>query len=187
MSDQNMEKIYTGIGARETPENITAILEKLAAFLADEKYVLRSGAAEGASAAFERGCDSAGGPKEIYLPWRGFNGNNSNIYTVTEKALAIVSRFNPAWVTLNDSAKKLQGRYAHSILGEGLNRPSKFIICYTKEGKKKGGTGQALKVAERYTIPVIDLGDFDEDPSSMPTAVKEFLTAQGVDAGKLEL
>ena len=36
--------------------------------------VLRSGAAQGADSAFERGCGSVGGDKRIDLPKAGFRG-----------------------------------------------------------------------------------------------------------------
>lgn len=187
MSEEKTDHVYTGIGARETPAPLLALMEKVGAFLAAEGYLLRSGGAEGASAAFEKGCDAAKGKKNIFLPWRGFNGNNSNMYNVTEKALSLAKNFNPAWVTLNDSAKKLQGRYAHAQLGDGLNRPSDFILCYTKEGKKKGGTGQALKVADQYSIPVFDLGEFEYDHALMKSKLLEFLQGFGVNTEKLAL
>lgn len=46
---------YAGIGSRETPENICKFMTTCATFLADNDYVLRSGAAIGADAAFEVG------------------------------------------------------------------------------------------------------------------------------------
>jgi hypothetical protein len=39
-----------------------------------------------------------------------------------------------------------------------LNDPVSFIVCYTPGGSGQGGTGQALRVARAYNIPVTDLG-----------------------------
>jgi hypothetical protein len=46
------------------------------------------------------------------------------------------------------------------VLGLDLETPSKFIICWTKNGKGQGGTGQALRIAKEYGIPIFDAGKF---------------------------
>jgi predicted Rossmann fold nucleotide-binding protein DprA/Smf involved in DNA uptake len=51
-------KIYAGVGSRETPEAIQKLMFKIAAILARKGYKLRSGAAEGAAA--DRGPADAG-------------------------------------------------------------------------------------------------------------------------------
>ncbi|MCU0844876.1 MAG: hypothetical protein MUC76_08115 [Spirochaetes bacterium] len=178
---------YTGIGAREAPAAIIGMLEKTGKHMASKGYLLRSGGADGASAAFERGCDMAGGRKEIFLPWRGFNGNNSSLYAVSERAMSIASAFNPAWVTLAESAKKCQARYAHVIMGADMKKPSVCVICYTAGGKQKGGTGQALKIAQKFHVPVFDLGAFDETPDILNVKLVEFLTGLSLDAAGLEI
>lgn len=60
---------------------------------------------------------------------------------------------------LKDGAKKLQARNSHQVLGLDLNTPSDFIICWTKGGKGIGGTGQALRIAKAYNIPIFDCGE----------------------------
>ena len=179
--------VYAGIGARETQATIIAMIEKIGAFMASKGLVLRSGGAEGCSQAFERGCDSVGGEKEIFLPWRGFNGNNSPLYAVSERAMSIASGFNPAWVTLGDSAKKCAARYAHVIMGEDLKKPSAFVICYTGGGKQKGGTGQALKIAQKYKVPIFDIGVFEDTPDAIKIKLHEFLEQLSMDTAGLEI
>ena len=56
---------YAGIGSRNTPENIQAIMTKLATKLESLGWVLRSGGADGADSAFELGVLSHQN-KEIY-------------------------------------------------------------------------------------------------------------------------
>lgn len=65
---------YTGVGSRETPRDVQAVMYKFAQKMALHGAVLRSGGADGADTAFELGCDKQQGKKEIYLPWQGFNG-----------------------------------------------------------------------------------------------------------------
>ena len=45
----------------------------------------------------------------------------------------------------------------YQVLGEDLQTPTSFIVCWTKDGKASGGTGQALRVAKKYDIPVFNL------------------------------
>jgi predicted Rossmann fold nucleotide-binding protein DprA/Smf involved in DNA uptake len=57
---------YAGIGARETPDDVLHLMYLLGRKLATDGYVLRSGHADGADLAFEKGCDSVNGRKEIF-------------------------------------------------------------------------------------------------------------------------
>ena len=165
---------YAGIGSRETPTEILKIFEKVGYFLAEKNFILRSGGAGGADQAFERGVDKANGKKEIYLPWRKFEGSDSELIVNDEKAFEIAEKYHPYWHNLKDGAKKLQARNSHQVLGWDLNTPSEFVICWTKKGKGKGGTGQAIRIAIEYNIPVFDAGRFDSIDEAR-LALKEFL------------
>jgi hypothetical protein len=48
-------------------------------------------------------------------------------------------------------------RNAMQILGEDGNTPVEMVVCWTKDGKASGGTGQALRIAEYYSIPIFNL------------------------------
>ena len=68
-------KIYTGIGSRETPEDILTFFTQVANYLGERDFILRSGGANGADLAFEKGCQND--QKEIYIPWKNFNDSDS--------------------------------------------------------------------------------------------------------------
>lgn len=157
---------YAGIGSRETPQEVLDSFMRIARYLANEGYTLRSGGAEGADLAFEKGCDMSNGYKEIYLPWKGFNGSKSNIVVSEGKAFEIAAKYHPYWHNLKDGAKKLQARNSHQVLGKDLNTPSSFIICWTKGGKDVGGTAQAIRIARDNGIRVFNAGGY--------TTVREF-------------
>lgn len=70
---------WAGIGSRETPADVRADMAFIAGRLAMRGFVLRSGGAGGADLAFEKGL-SAGHQKEIFLPWKGFNGSTSPFF-----------------------------------------------------------------------------------------------------------
>jgi hypothetical protein len=155
------ERKYAGIGSRQTPYLVKATFMAIAKVLAAEGYILRSGGAYGADAAFESGARLATknpNATEIYLPWRGFNENKSPLYHVCEKALEMAAQFHPHWRHLGPVVQKLHARNCYQILGQNLNDPVDFVICWTRNGEGGGGTGQALRIASKYRIPIMDFG-----------------------------
>ena len=71
-------KYFAGIGSRETPNGVKPMIEEVCSMLYKNNFVLRSGGAPGADLMFE---SSFEGEKEIYLPWKGFNQNVSNLFS----------------------------------------------------------------------------------------------------------
>ena len=155
---------YTGIGSRNTPEEILELMKHIASKLRLKGYILRSGGAGGADLAFESGADDL---KEIYLPWRGFNGSKSKFYSISNEALEIASENHPGWNYLKDPVRKLMARNVYQVQGESLVEFSSFVICWTPDGcerdedrsKKTGGTGLAISVASKLGIPVYNLAN----------------------------
>lgn len=145
---------YTGIGSRSTPDDILETMIKSAKRLAELGYTLRSGGANGADTAFEIG---AGTLKEIYLPWRGFNGNDSMLTSASNEAFIMAEQFHPAWHKCTDAARKLHARNCHQVLGHNLQFPSKFILCWTPNAELIGGTAQALRIAIHHNIPIVNM------------------------------
>lgn len=149
--------IYAGIGSRETPSEICKLFSFFAQKLGDRGQTLRSGGAPGADTAFEEGL-SPQHPREIYLPQKGFNKSLSDLYQVTSAAYDLAQRYHPAWSRCNDKAKSLHARNGYQILGSTLDKPVDMVICQTKDGSGEGGTGQAIRIAKAYNIPVFDFG-----------------------------
>jgi hypothetical protein len=154
--------IYAGIGSRETPRDICKLFETIGEELANRKVLLRSGGAQGADEAFETGCKRVNGYRDIYLPWAKFRNNDSMLYDVTSEAMELAEKFHPAWDKLADSGRLLMGRNSHILFGDELIRPVDFIICWTNEGLTVGGTGQCLRMAESFYIPIFNLGRDDD-------------------------
>lgn len=158
--------IYTGIGSIETPPAVVAKMVQVGKALATMGCTLRSGGAPGADEAFEAGCDLKNGAKEIYLPWKGFRGNPSPLFGTTKEARLLAKQFHPKWEFLMDRARDLIGRNSYQVLGQDLNTPTSVIICWTPGGKVVGGTGQALRIAEHYEIPILNFGSMSDDDIS---------------------
>ena len=159
---------YAGIGSRATPQWCLDQMTNLGDYLQTEGYILRSGGADGADSAFERGCYRNhsrfsklqwwGATKEIYLPWRGFNGHTSSRFNPSPEAMEVAAKFHPNWAACSRVARLFHARNSHQILGEHLDDPVSFVICWTPGGEITGGTGQALRIAQAYNIPIINLG-----------------------------
>lgn len=152
---------YAGIGSRETPKDVQIKMEEIAERLSLLGYVLYSGGADGADAAFERGANH----KKIFLPWKDFNGRleDGNEYVVPPKNLEFVNRFHPNPSGLTSGGLSLMSRNTYQVLGPDLKSPVDFVLCWTKDGKASGGTGQAIRIATHYKIPVFNLKNGYDD------------------------
>jgi len=168
-----MNKIYTAIGSRKTPEDIKEVMRWTANQLFHKGYTLRSGGAPGADQAFEQGLALADPNRaliqtrvEIYLPWASFEKENRSWIHPRRiepqpEAYEIAAQFHPGWNFLSHGAKKLHARNVHQVLGVDVvyPLPSNFVICWTKGAKGGGGTGQAIRIAKHYDVPVYDLAN----------------------------
>ena len=162
---------YTGIGSRKVPSDIVFQMESFAAKMALMNYTLRSGGADGSDVAFERGCDAQHGNKEIYLPWKGFNKNDSDLYDCYNKTHETMAKlvYGPRWNEITDPVKRLMTRNTAQVVGLDVIDVaySEFVVCWTPDGcetskkrsRKTGGTGQAIALADELGIPVFNLAN----------------------------
>ena len=161
--------IYSGIGSRDTPTEVLDNMKVVAAELATRGWMLRSGHAFGADQAFETGALAVQGDAEIYLPWNGFNNGhhllnsciNAQALPNWNAAAKMATAFHPAWDKCTRGAQALHTRNIYQILGLDLRTPVNCVICWTRDGKASGGTGQALRLAEYLEIPVFNLQNED--------------------------
>lgn len=162
-----MKKYYAGIGSRNTPPDILKIMTSLARSLEKDGFILRSGGADGADDAFEKGVDNPDN-KQIFLPWNNFNGRVKTYPTLPE-AYVIAKEHHTYWHSLSNGAQALHARNCHQVLGPDLKTPSKFVICWTADGcssretrtGKTGGTGQAISVASANHIAIFNIKNPD--------------------------
>lgn len=170
---------YAGIGSKKTPSEVIEAFEYIGEELANRGYILRSGGANGADSAFERGCDKANGEKEIFLPWKGFNNNASYLYSYSNiaDAMDIAKKYHPNFQILKPGAKSLMARNSYQVLGSDLRTLSSFIVCYTEGGRRGGGTGQALRIASDNGIMICDFGRWESE-KAMDTAKRLVLKVE---------
>lgn len=172
-----MAKFYTGVGSRDTPEEVLKLMRRIGFRMAQLGYTGRSGLADGADRAFydgfcqyERQTKRPKGGFVNYLPWLGFNGgtmqNPCNVNTPTmanyRDAMEIASELHPAWGRLTRGPRALHTRNIYQVLGHDLKTNSKVLICWaprvTPNGVfVKGGTNSAVKLAWENGISIYNL------------------------------
>ncbi len=166
MSASSTQLILTGVGSRETPEDMLTLLRNLGEGFARASYTLRSGGADGADLAFEQGARRVAGAKlEIYLPWKGFNDHSSTLYEIDAAAFAMAETVHPKWSILSPKMRKFHARNCYQVLGRTLDKPSSLLIAWTSDGcesqrfrsKATGGTATAIVLAERHGVPLFNL------------------------------
>jgi hypothetical protein len=151
---------YAGIGSRNTPNTVIAQMKLIGAVLAARGFVLRSGCAprpadpkkrrencDSADLAFEDGAKSVNG--RVYL----------RVSTLWQPAMTHASVFHPNWEACKNGARGLHARNSLIMLRDTLDRAVRFVVCYTDGGTVTGGTGQALRIAAAYAIPVFNFGN----------------------------
>lgn len=161
---------YAGIGSRKTPQAVCAYFTGLAAWLRQAGWTLYTGTATGADAAFAQG---AGDAVLRFAPWPGHNGVDGHTvpYEAWEWALDVARRHHPQWDRLMGWARMLHVRNVFQLAGcpaTGWER-ARFVACWTPDGAERwdetsrdtGGTGQAIRVATSYQIPVFNFARAD--------------------------
>lgn len=142
------DKWFAGVGARATPWHVCVVMEYACARLQEDGWRLRSGGAPGADTWCHRGAPFGA---EIFRP-----------EDCTPEALELSAKFHPAWhlCTVDDQLK--HGRNAMVVLGRDLVTPVRFLTCWTPGGEEVGGTGQAIRIARAYDVPIWNYwwGDF---------------------------
>lgn len=160
-------RYYAGIGDHTTPLEVLLQMTIFAARLREQDYVLRTGGASGADAAFEQG---AGPAAEVFIPWPGFQDRECReaepcVMVPPDRSWAtvIARKHHRGWHFLTDPARKLVARNACVILGRDQNAaPAEFVVCWTPKGKIKDDIGHALRIAISRDIPVYNLARDDD-------------------------
>jgi len=160
------DKFYAGIGSRDTPKHIRSEMTELAGHLEKLGYCLRSGNARGADQAFALGVEKNA---QIWLPFDSFerefrrdikpNHDYRFVSGYDVEALTSVDRYHPSPESLMEAGRSFMARNYRQVIGKDEPN-SKFVICWTICGKVAGGTGQAIRIAKDFKIPVINMFDF---------------------------
>lgn len=141
---------YAGIGSRDLPEPYWIRIIGIGSYLRKRGFTCVTGGAKGADDAFAQAA------RDQLVMWRPHHA--------TEDAYEIAESFHPNWDACSPAARGLHARNSMILLGADCQTPVKFVVAYTEKGKATGGTGQGLRIARAYNIPIYNLGSHpDED------------------------
>lgn len=143
--------IIAGIGSRVTPMDVLMQIEQVGMQCAMRGIRGRSGGADGADTAFARGYGVINplllkiylGKVGHYIEWQQH-----------------AAHYHPNWAACDENARKLHARNSAIMLGDSpisAPEPVGAVVCWTEGAAIKGGTGQSLRVAAAYNIPVFNL------------------------------
>lgn len=157
--------IYAGIGSESTPTPVLWLMSEIASKLAKEGYTLRTGTQGGAPQAFLEGCEEAEGESEIWHLPQKVSGQTHHGLEPHDRHAFTAATLNPTWSISSAKMKAEHARYVALILGNDMNTPVKFVVCFTPDGctsakertLKTGRAGTAIALASRYDIPVLNL------------------------------
>lgn len=156
-----------GVGARKTPNNILTLMTAIGAWCRSMGIWVRSGHADGADLAFEKGAEDF---TIVYMPWAGFNWNKKfhspNVIMPSDVSAEAATRaqqsvrdYHPNASRLSSVAFGFMVRNYYQIMGTKPEpKPVDAVVCWTPKGSGSGGTGQAIRLANAHNTPVLDLG-----------------------------
>lgn len=159
-----MEIIYAGTGSVHTPHWVRDLFCIAGERLADS-FTLRSGGQEGSDICFERGCENGQGKREIWLPWPHYEYNKSDKIVDVARYAYICASLYPNWDNLSDAMRKRYARCIPMILGEDLDKPVDFMVCYLPEDEVDTEARFAYDLATTNNIPIVNVGLYYEHES----------------------
>lgn len=169
----------TGIGSRETPDEICMLMTRFARL---QRRRVRSGGAKNADESFESNHNLL-----AFLPEAGFRqkrGHHRYREEHLEFADSILKCVFP-YPIRNEWTLKLFRRNVFQVLGlcSSVNEIelSDFVICWTPDGAVcmndyeigvTGGTGIAINIADLYNVPVYNLRRKDHYEKTLNWCIK---------------
>lgn len=182
---------YTGVGSRETPDDILILMRRIGYIMAMKGVALRTGEADGADSAFYKGVVDAydlhrvkfenevfvaGLPKSFHYVNDVvdiFNGASAFDASIPlEKFRETAVRIRGSLDGLSYFGVKCHIRNVAQVLGVDGNSPSRGMICWAKPVNPpkmtdtqiryvEGGTNTAYCTAILHNIPVYNLHELE--------------------------
>lgn len=159
---------YAGVGNRDTTINGNSLIQEIAVLLDQHGYDLSTGdASKGADEVFWT--TSTSPYKRRYGPVGKAARSDTIIVEPNtlayKRAQEISSRLHPKWRWVSQPIRELHIRNVFELLGDQADQPVEFMVCWTKDrvctasetSKKTGGTGQAIRIAEAFGIPIFNI------------------------------
>lgn len=166
-TDLTLYKPYTIVANNDVPPEIASKFEEIAKRLEQREYTVRIGGMEGIDDRIEKAVKKF----ELHLPWREFNGKQSKFYYNGERAFAVAKMFHPTFDSMKKGIQAFLAKNARLILGDKMNSPTLFLLCWTEDGAesirertaKTGFSGHPIAIASALGVPIFNLAKSDAE------------------------
>lgn len=166
-TDLTLYKPYACTGNTECPPEILEKFDRVAKKLEELGYTVRVGGMDGIEDRIEKLVQK----KEVHLPWKGFAEKDSRFTYNSERAFAIAKMFHPTFDSMKKGVQAFLAKNARLILGDKMNSPALFLVCWTEDGvetakektAKTGFGGHPIAIASAVGIPVFNLAKPDAE------------------------
>ena len=158
------EKIFAGIGNRDTPPFFAKLITFVGKRLADVGYFW----ATGGSGEADYATMNVSVRGYVYPPWDRFNGLRMK-HAIPKKAYDKAKEMCDHWERMGKGPRALHARNMMIIAGPYLDPGDvvDLVICYTRDGCDchasrsihTGGTGSAISYADQLGIPIVNLAN----------------------------
>ncbi|UFP94580.1 hypothetical protein [Gloeobacter morelensis] len=159
-----VNRFYTGVGSTEPPPDVAALVILVAQHLAGQGMVVRTGHDKGTDAAFATA--AAAESRRIYVPHSGAGGYQDGLVVCDPETIARATRLaasvHPHWKSYNNFQRRAHTRRVFQLLGEDLDSPSAYVICFVPEdgdGKIQGSARTILALAQVQRIECYNLAE----------------------------
>lgn len=166
-TDMSFYKPYALAGNQDFPDSLKPVLSRILKYLERAEYTMRCGGMDG----IEDFAEKETTKHEIHLPWREFANKQSKFTFTTDRAMAVAKKFFPAFDGLKPAAQKFLAKNVRVLMGNNVNSPALFLLCWTEDGvesikdktARTGFTGHPIAIASALGIPIFNLGKADAE------------------------
>ena len=167
---------YSGIGHRNTPENVRNMMTNIGSQLAQMGFILRSGNAIGADQAWEEQVTRK--MKEIFIVERKYSCPFGIIADVTQEQWDfVVSHYHGGMRAFSKQSAYVQYLFLRNLnilCGKDLDDKVDFV-AYWHEGEHcNGGTGHTISMAKTLEIPCFNIWS-EKDQQAMDEFVTQLV------------
>jgi hypothetical protein len=148
------------IGSRVITDEQRQLFFDVGAYIAKQGWLVSSGNADGADAAFAAGANSVKPESVIvYLPWKKYNPHNLHpqnqvLADPKKEWMDLAAPFHHCWDQLSYGAKKMMARNYGIVY-----RADKTLALLNYSRPGYGGTGHGWAVSGHLGIPRLDMND----------------------------
>lgn len=153
---ESIMKYCTGLGTTQVTKTMQDVIERFSRYLSEQGYTIRTDFDKGMNQVFRNNSDSV----ELYT-FEGDSNKNADAFDCPMTDF-VKQHLRDSYISLdalNRVTKNRVVRCYYELLGQNLDSPSEFLICYDPS---EGVVNYAHRIAYKLGIKVYNLCDKEE-------------------------